>query len=111
MRDFYTRAANDDYQAAWALLSPQGQALFGSYGRFRGTFRTLEGITLTRAQAASTSGSTSSVAIATVATHTNRIDRCTGTVRTVRGGAGWLIDGLSVGCSSSPRSGEEGDGE
>jgi hypothetical protein len=46
--------------------------------------------------------SAATVEIETVATRTNRVDHCSGTLRTVRGDDGrWLVDPAGVQCTAS----------
>jgi serine/threonine-protein kinase len=96
--DFYTRAANDDVQGAWDLGSPNLHSQFGSIGSFRGTFATLRSISLSGVRVTGQSGTSATVGFSSVATHTDRVDRCSGQATLVRAGGRWLVDHIAVDC-------------
>jgi peptide/nickel transport system substrate-binding protein len=97
---FYRRAAADHYQGAWQLAGPRFRTQLGGFEAFRRGMSTLESISFPRAETVSLIGSSARVGVATVARHTHRTDRCQGTVQLTRTGAGWTIDGASIGCAS-----------
>ena len=97
VRDFYTAAAANDLDRAWALLSADGRAIFGSRSRFDGTFTTLQRIEFARLDPA-VSGRTAQVALQTTAVHDDRVDQCSGSVGLVAAGDAWRISGFSVHC-------------
>ena len=71
------------------------------YGAFRRTMSTLESIEFRRTATVSQAGDTAQVAVDTVARHTDRVDRCRGTLDLARGGAGgWLIDRARIACTA-----------
>jgi len=39
------------------------------------------------------------VRVSTVATHTDRVDRCSGTLRTIRSGGRWQVEPAGLSCS------------
>jgi hypothetical protein len=43
--------------------------------------------------------SQAAVAVRTTSVLADRTEQCSGTVRTVRGAAGWLLDGISINCT------------
>jgi hypothetical protein len=101
LTDFYTRAANDDLQGAWALGTDNLHAQFkGSFAIFRGTFSTLQSIRFPTLRTTSQTGSTATVQLKSVAIHTDRTDRCTGSANLVRTGGRWLVDHIGVTCTS-----------
>lgn len=100
VRDFYRSAADGRTDKAWDLATPNARAIFGSRERFDGTFSTLESISFRRLEVSDQKADTATVALSTVAKHTNRTDRCSGTARTVKSDGRWLVDGLNVSCSS-----------
>jgi serine/threonine-protein kinase len=98
---FYTRAANDDFNGAWALGTDNLHAQFsGSIATFRGTFATLQSISFPKLEVASESGDRASIQFSSVAKHTNRTDRCSGRASMVRTGGQWLVDHIGVNCTS-----------
>jgi serine/threonine-protein kinase len=96
---FYTLAANDDYAGAWALGTPNLHGQFGSLDRFRATLSTLQSISFPTLSVAGQTAGSATVAFSSVAQHTDRTDRCTGTASMVRQASGWLVDHISVNCS------------
>ena len=95
---FYTLAAADRYDEAWALLGPGGRGQLGPFSTFRGTFSDVQRITFSRSEVTSQTGDSASVAFATTSERTSRTDRCTGTAALLRD-IGWKIDRLGVSCS------------
>ncbi len=102
---FYERAAADDFQGAWALAGPGFRSQLGGYESFRGGLSTLESIEFRQAEPIEQSGDSARVAIRTVATHSDGVDRCQGTVSLARGPSGWLVDRADVACPESTRGG------
>jgi hypothetical protein len=99
VRGLYERAAAGDFDGAWSLAGPGARAQFGgSLARFRGTLGTLRSITFTRLAVRDATPTTATVDVATVARHTDRTDRCRGSIRAVRDGDRWLVDSVGVRC-------------
>ncbi len=99
VRAFYTRAAAHRYADAWALAAPDLRAQLGGYEAFRRQFSTVRSIVFSRAAEVRRTDGAATVAIATTATHTDRVDRCTGTADTAPGtGGGWLVTHVNVSC-------------
>jgi hypothetical protein len=95
--DFYTSAANGDYEKSSQLLTDAyRQSTWYSREKFSGTFDTLQSIRFTSGPNAQVDGNTATVSFSTIATHTNRVDRPDGTATLVRQGDEWKIDNLSV---------------
>jgi serine/threonine-protein kinase len=95
--DFYTSAANGDYEKSSQLLTDAyRQSTWYSRERFSGTFDTLQSVRFTSGPNAQVDGNTATVSFSTIATHTNRVDRPDGTATLVRQGDEWKIDNLSV---------------
>ena len=102
VRAFYRRAAHGDHAAAWRLAGPGMRAAFGnSFERFRTELSSLRRVEFERVAVAVRTGGAVTVEIQTVATHDDRVDRCSGTLRTVRGDGGrWLVEPAGVRCTS-----------
>jgi hypothetical protein len=99
---FYTRAASQDLNGAWALGTGHLHNQFGSYAAFAGTFRTLRSITFPSMSVTGQTASSATVAFSSVAQHTDHVDRCSAQATTVRQGGGWLVDRLdSVVCNGA----------
>ena len=107
VKSFYTLAAEDDFEAAWELLGPGAREQLQGYDTFVATLDSLESIEFPVLRAQQASGETATVEINSVATHTDRIDRCTGTVELTSTGGEWRIDQLNVDeCSQEPTGGQ-----
>lgn len=99
VRAFYERAADDDLDGAWALAGPGVRAQLGPRATFDGTFRTLQSIRFDRLSTVDPTPPDATVRLSTVATHTDRTDRCTGTARTRQADDGtWQVERLDVRC-------------
>jgi hypothetical protein len=96
VRQFYERAARDDFDGAWALAGPGMRAAFGnSIEQFSRDLGSLQSIEFRQLRADG-----NLVHVRTVATHTDRVDRCTGTLRTVRGpDGGWQVEPAGLSCN------------
>jgi serine/threonine protein kinase len=100
VRDFYERAAADDYDGAWRLAGPGVRSQLGGFGSFRGTFDTLQSVEFEEARVIERSADRATVTLATSARHTDRTDHCRGEVElTGRNGADWRLERLSIDCS------------
>lgn len=99
-RGFYERAAADRYASAWKLAGPGFRAQLGGFDAFRAQFSTLKSVRFKRAETTDQTGDRATVAIATTATHTNRVDTCRGDVSLGRTSSKrpWLIDRIGVDC-------------
>jgi len=73
------------------------------YGNSRSEFErqlgSLERIEFPELAVDSRSGSTATVRVRTVATHTDRVDRCAGTLQTSRSGGRWVVEPAGLSCS------------
>jgi hypothetical protein len=97
---FYTDAANDDYESAWALGTDNLHKQLVSYDSFAKSQGTLESIEFPQLEVIDQSGESATVQFKSVARHTDHTDHCTGTISVVQGDSGWLLDQLHVaGCS------------
>jgi hypothetical protein len=103
VRAFYRRAAAHEYRAAWRLAGPAMRLAFGnSFDRFRTDLSSLRHIEFKQVEIVSRTDSDATLRIETIATHADRVDHCTGTLRTVRGGGGrWLVEPAGVRCTSA----------
>lgn len=99
-RGFYERAAADRYSSAWKLAGPGFRAQLGGFDAFRTQFSTLKSVRFKRAETTDQTEDRATVAIATTATHTNRVDTCRGDVSLGRTSSKrpWLIDRIGVDC-------------
>jgi serine/threonine protein kinase len=103
---FYQRAAADDFDGAWALAAPAFRRQLGGYDSFRAGIQSLGSIRFEQAQPVAEGAGSAQVAIRTVATHTDGVDRCRGTVSLIGDGRrGWLIDRAQIACPESTRDG------
>ena len=100
VRAFYERAAEDDFAGAWRLAGPGMRDVYGgSRAEFERQLGSLERIEFPELALQARSGSTATVRVRTVATHTDRVDRCAGTLRTVRSGGRWLVEPAGLSCT------------
>jgi serine/threonine-protein kinase len=103
VNDFYTRAARDDYEGAWALATPRAQQKLGGFASFRAGQSSLESITFPKLKGKQ-SGDTASVTLNSQAVHESRIDRCKGSIDLVRSGGAWKLDDFHIAnCAQTPR--------
>jgi serine/threonine-protein kinase len=103
---FYETAAAGDYDAAWALATPGFRSQLGGFQAFQQQQSTLESIEFEQAETTEESGGSAEVEISTVATHSDGVDQCEGTLSLVSDGeAGWLIGGADITCPESTRPG------
>ena len=99
VRAFYERAARDDFAGAWRLAGPRMRAVYGgSRAEFERQLGSLERIEFPELALQARSGSTATVRVRTVATHTDRVDRCAGTLQATRAGARWLVEPAGLSC-------------
>jgi serine/threonine protein kinase, bacterial len=96
---FYERAAAHRYDDAWALAAPSLRAQLGGFDAFRRQFADVRSIVFQRAATVARSASAATVALTTTATHTDRVDHCTGTAQTAPGAdGGWVMTHIAVSC-------------
>jgi hypothetical protein len=77
------------------------RAFGGSFERFRRDLSSLRRIRFERVAITGRDDVGVTVEIRSVATHDDRVDRCSGTLRAIRGGGGrWLVEPAGVRCSS-----------
>jgi len=98
VRDFYSQAAKDRFEASWKLASPRARAQLGGYEAFKRQLGTLRSVDFQEDRVLRSEGKQATVAIQTRAVHTDRVDNCRGDVALVREGEGWVIDQLGVDC-------------
>ena len=100
VRAFYTRAADGDLEGAWNLAGPRMRAQFnGSRAEFADTLGSLRSIRFITLEETGRAGRTATIRIETVAEHTTRTDRCTGTLQASRRGDGWRVEPAGVRCT------------
>jgi serine/threonine protein kinase len=102
VREFYRRAAQRDYEGAWRLAGPAMRRAFSnSLQRFRAELSSLQHIEFERVAIVERNDAGATVEIRSVATHRDRVDHCSGTLRTVRGDGGrWLVEPAGLRCTS-----------
>ncbi|MEJ7751140.1 MAG: serine/threonine-protein kinase [Thermoleophilaceae bacterium] len=99
VRDFYERAAADDYEGAYRLAGPGARSQLGTFDSFRGTFGTLQSVEFQEASVQERTADRATVNIATTALHTDRTDNCRGSVElNGREGRDWRIARLNIDC-------------
>jgi hypothetical protein len=102
VEDFYARAAGDDFDGAWALAGDGLRSQLGGYDSFVATLGSLQSIEFPKLTSISRAGDTATVELQSVATHADRVDRCSGTAQLSADGDGWLIERLDVNCDPQP---------
>jgi tetratricopeptide (TPR) repeat protein len=114
VKTFYTRAAADDFVGAWDLAGPGFRQQLKGFERFKNAQRSLQSIEFLRAERTSQTASRATVAIETIAVHTNRTDHCKGSLSLVRKGANgsWVLNWANgIHCESQPRGTLSGSGK
>jgi Protein kinase domain len=102
--DFYELAADGEFQSAWALAGEGFRSQLQGFAAFQSQFSSLESINFERAETINETPDAATVAIATSAVHTDKVDSCSGEVSLGPGGeAGWVIERIGVDCTSTPR--------
>ncbi|HEV8044131.1 MAG TPA: serine/threonine-protein kinase [Rubrobacter sp.] len=96
VEDYYTVAADGDYDQAWNSLSTGYQQQLGSQTAYTSQFDTLNSVEFVEGPTPEVSGETATVTGGTVATHTNRVDRTAGTWTLVNENEEWKIDGQNI---------------
>ena len=100
VRAFYERAAADDFAGAWRLAGPGMRAVYGgSRAEFARQLGSLERIEFSELSLQARAGGTATVRVSTVATHADRVDHCSGTLRTVRSGGRWRVEPAGLSCT------------
>ncbi len=102
VRAFYRHAAARRYADAWRLAGPRMRQAFGNDPqRFARDLSSLRRIQFRRAAIVARDNTGATIEIETIATHDDRVDRCTGTLRTIpRDSGGWLVEPAGVRCNS-----------
>ena len=76
-------------------------AFDNSFERFRAGLSSLQRIEFERVAIQERDAASVTVDIRSIATHDDRVDRCSGTLRTVRGDAGhWVVEPAGIQCTS-----------
>ncbi len=100
VRAFYRRAAAGHFAGAWKLAGPGMRSAFGnSSEQFRSELSSLRQIEFERVAVTARDDTSATVEIQSVATHDDRVDRCSGTLRTVRDDRGrWVVEPAGLDC-------------
>jgi hypothetical protein len=99
VEDFYTRAADDDFEGAWELAGSGVRQQLGGFDNFKGTLDTLQKIEFPVLRTSVANGDQATVELQSVATHTDHTDRCSGTAELTGGDGNWKIERLDVDCN------------
>jgi hypothetical protein len=103
VNDFYQRAASGDYAGAWALATPRAREKLGGFAGFSQGQSSLESITFPKLKGKE-KGDSATVDLRSQAVHSDRIDRCKGSIDLVRAGGAWMLDDFHIaGCTKTPR--------
>ncbi|HEX8206557.1 MAG TPA: serine/threonine-protein kinase [Solirubrobacteraceae bacterium] len=95
VRQFYTALAEGDFGVAWRLSGPRFRSEYGgSRASFEDDFASLRGIRFEKLEDVGAN----KVALQTVAEHTDRTERCTGTISTVIRGGTLRVEPFGVSC-------------
>jgi hypothetical protein len=97
--DFYSLAADDKFEQAWQLAGPGLREQLGGYDSFVGTLKTLQKIEFPKLQTQLQSGDAATVEFQSVATHTDHVDHCSGTVDLTGSGGNWTIEQIHPTCN------------
>jgi serine/threonine-protein kinase len=101
---FY-KTSIDDPHAAWAMGTDNLHKQLISESSFANQESTLKSIDFPLLQMANQSGNAATVQFRSIARHTTKTDRCSGTISVVKGSNGWMVDHLNVApCKSGPPS-------
>ena len=103
VRAFYRRAAAGDFARAWKLAGPGMRSAFGnSSERFRSELSSLRQIEFERVAVTERDDASATIEIQSVATHDDRVDHCSGTLRTVRDDRGrWVVEPAGLDCAGA----------
>ena len=96
VKDYYTAAAEGDYDKAWNSLSAGYQRQLGSQAAYTSQFDTLESVEFVEEPTVQVSGNTATVTGETMAEHTDRTERNKGTWTLVNESGEWKISGQNV---------------
>jgi hypothetical protein len=97
---FYGAAARHEYATAWGLADTNMRDEVAGYGSFSAQQSAVRSITFHRAEMLpGATASQATVAVSTTSVTVDRTEQCSGTVRTVREAAGWVLDGISIDCT------------
>ena len=100
VRAFYERAAEDDFEGAFALAGPRFRKAFGgTQAGLEGTLGTLKSIRFRQLAEEGKADGGTTVRVETIARHTDHTDHCTGTLLAVPDDqGGYLVEPASLSC-------------
>jgi eukaryotic-like serine/threonine-protein kinase len=102
VRSFYESAAGGDFAAAWRLATADLRSQLGGRGAFESQLSSLEEVEFTRLEITEEGDGSAQIAFATLATHTDRTERCTGSASLLARGGEWRVDRLrGVSCEAA----------
>jgi len=101
--DFYLLTVKKKFKAAWKLAGPGWREQLLGYEGYRNTFDTLRDVEFLRNETTEEGRRSATVAVRTIAKHTNRTDRCEGTFSLSRKGRAWVIARGGVQCSTGSK--------
>ena len=105
VRAFYTLAAADKFDQAFKLAGPGLRQQLGGYDGMVATLNTLQKIEFPKLETTVQNGDSATVTFQSVATHTNRVDRCSGTVDLTTSGGDWQLDQIHPTCNQGADAG------
>ncbi|MGI8411821.1 MAG: serine/threonine-protein kinase [Solirubrobacteraceae bacterium] len=100
VQTFYADAARHDYTAAWGLADANMRSQLAGFGSFSAQQSAVRSITFHEAQTLpGASATAATVAVRTTSVLVNKTQQCTGTARTARIDATWMLDRISINCT------------
>jgi serine/threonine-protein kinase len=105
VKSFYESAARGDFQGAWQLAGPGLREQLGGYDGMVGTLQSLKSIEFPTLKTTLKSQDAATVEFASVATHPDGVDHCTGTIDLSASGGEWRIEQIHPSCDQQQPSG------
>jgi len=100
---FYQLTVKREFEAAWKLAGPGWRSQLQGYQGYKNTFDTLRDVDFRRLETVEEDRRSATVAVRTVARHTDGTDRCEGEFSMSRKGRRWIIARGGVACPDSTR--------
>jgi serine/threonine-protein kinase len=105
VKAFYERAAKDDFDGAWSLAGDGLRQQLRGRQSFEQTLASLQKIEFVSLKVLSRSPVAAVVSLETLATHPDRVDRCTGTAQLTNDSSGWKIQRIAIAACDSQKPG------
>jgi serine/threonine-protein kinase len=101
VRRFYMALADGEFAVAWRLAGPNFRGLYGnSRASFDDDYLSLRGIRFEKLDEVQAGEKRATVALQTVAEHTDRTERCRGTIQTLLVERRWRVEPTGVSCDT-----------